>query len=227
MITVDSLKKHAGGRPILNVPRLAIHKGERVALIGANGSGKSTLLKILAGVVKPDEGTTVFEGFGSPPYYMPQRSYGFAMSVSKNILLSLGPGFSAAEKREAVDAALKQFGLERLAKKRGDRLSGGETQRLALARLLITPKSVLLLDEPSSAADIYGTQLIEKAILDYCAENNTTLVMATHSPRQALHIADRLILLRDGEIAEDTTPEELVRNPQSEWGKLFMENWKV
>jgi ABC-type sulfate/molybdate transport systems ATPase subunit len=227
MITVDSVKKYAGGKLILNVPQLTVHAGERVALIGANGSGKTTLLRIMAGILAPDEGKVVFTNTGLLPYYLPQQSLGFSMSVTNNLLTALPKTMSKADKQTAVNDILKALDLVPLAKKRGNRLSGGETQRMALARLLITPKSLLLLDEPASAADISGIDLIEAQLLDFCGKNKTTLVMATHSPKQALNIATRVILLQGGEIAESGAPRELLNNPQTEWGKRFIEHWKV
>ncbi len=227
MITVDSVKKYAGDRLILNIPGLTVEKGERIALIGANGSGKTTLLRIMAGTLEADEGMVTYSDETSQPYYLPQNSYGFSMSVYKNLQTALPKETGPEERHKAIAGMLKLFDLEHLAKKRGNRLSGGETQRLALARLLITPKSLLLLDEPASAADISGIDLIETALLDFCKKNGTTLVMATHSPKQALNIATKVILLQGGEIAECGTPEELIKRPHTEWGRRFMEHWKV
>ncbi|MEI6578015.1 MAG: ABC transporter ATP-binding protein [Eubacteriales bacterium] len=227
MITIKSLKKYARERLILNIPELTVTKGERLILVGPNGSGKTTLLRIMAGTLKADEGEVAFSDSNSPAYYLPQQSYGFSMSVYKNLITALHEGMHKNEKRKAVEKTLKEFDLEALAKKHGNKLSGGETQRMALARLLITPKSLLILDEPCSAADISGIDLIEKVLLDFCNKNESTLVMATHSPRQALNIATRVILLQDGEIAESGTPDELLNHPQTEWGKRFIEHWKV
>ena len=227
MITVDSVKKFAGKRCIVDVPHLTIEKNERVALIGANGSGKTTLLRIIAGTIEADEGKVTIDSPGILPYYMPQTSFGFSVSVLNNLKTVLPKGMGKEEKQKAVNDVLKSLDLETLAKKHGNRLSGGETQRMALARLLITSKKLLLLDEPSSAADIQGIDLIETALLEFCKKNATTLVMATHSPKQALNIATRVILLQGGKIAESGTPEDLFNNPKTEWGKQFMEHWRV
>lgn len=227
MITVNGVKKYAGKRCIVDVPHLTIAKNERVALIGANGSGKTTLLRIIAGTIKADEGKATIESPDVSPYYMPQISFGFAMSVMSNLKTVLPKDMSKEEKQKAIDNALSLLDLQALAKKRGSRLSGGETQRMALARLLITPKKLLLLDEPSSAADIKGIDLIETALLKFCITNETTLIMATHSPKQALNIATRVVLMQDGKIAESGAPEELLKNPKTECGKQFMEHWQV
>lgn len=227
MITVKSLKKYAGDRLILNIPELTVNKGERVILVGPNGSGKTTFLRIMAGTLKADEGSVAFSDSNIQAYYLPQQSYGFSMSVYKNLVTALPGSMLKNDKRKAAEETLNRFELESLAKKRGNKLSGGETQRMALARLLITPKSLLILDEPCSAADISGIDLVEAVLLDFCNKNETTLVMATHSPRQALNIATRVVLLQDGQIAESGTPDELLNHPQTEWGKRFIEHWKV
>jgi ABC-type glutathione transport system ATPase component len=227
MITVDSVVKHAGKKRIVDVQKLIVNQGERVALIGANGSGKTTLLRIIAGTLKADEGNVSIETPDIMPYYMPQTSFGFAMSVFDNLKTALPKVMEKEKKQKAIDDVLSLLDLETLAKKRGNKLSGGETQRMALARILITPKKLLLLDEPSSAADIKGIDLIETALLNFCKTNGTTLVMATHSPKQALNLATRVILLQDGKIVESGTPEELLKSPKTEWGRQFMEHWKV
>lgn len=227
MITVNSVKKYAGERLILDIEHLTVHQGEKVVVIGPNGSGKTTLLRIMAGALKADSGAVSFTDSAEPAYYMPQQSFGFSMSVYKNILIALPKGMRKTEQRNAVEQSLKRFDLEPLAKKRGSKLSGGETQRMALARLLITPKNILLLDEPASNADVEGNDLIEKELLEFCKKNGTTLVMATHSPKQALNVADRLILLQGGKIIESGAPEELLNRPQTDWGKRFVEHWKV
>jgi ABC-type sulfate/molybdate transport systems ATPase subunit len=227
MITIKSVKKYAKERPILNIEQLTVEDGERVVIIGANGSGKTTLLRIMAGVLPPDEGNIEYSGACKLPYYMPQHSFGFSMSVQNNLLTAMPKTMSKAEKQTAANDILQAFDLEPLAKKRGSRLSGGETQRMALARLLITPKSLLILDEPASAADIGGIDLIESVLLDFCGKHNTTLIMATHSPKQALNISTKVILLQNGEITESGSPDELLKNPQTEFGKRFIEHWRV
>lgn len=222
MIILENLKKYVGQRAIVDIDRLEIKKGQRIALLGANGSGKSTLLKLICGFVEADEGKVNIED--GRLYYMPQQSYGFSGSVYKNIFMAVDKSFSKDEKDKLTLEALQQFGLSDLKDKRGDRLSGGETQRLALARLMVCPRDIMLLDEPTSAMDIQGEKLTEKAIANYCKKNDTTLIMATHSPRQAIFIANRLILMHEGRVVEDTSPEELIKAPQSQWGKVFIEH---
>lgn len=221
MLKLKDVKKCYGERTVLDIDKLRLNKGETVAVIGPNGSGKSTLLKILADVIKSDGGQTERSG---EIYYLPQQNVPFGKSVRRNILYCVKKG----EGKEAVcDEMLAALGLTALADKNAKGLSGGERQRLALARVLVNEGDFLLLDEPSSAADIEGTELIEKAIADYRDKTGCGIIMTTHSPAQALKLADRIIMLCDGKIIEDGKPEELINSPKTEWGKKFINQWKL
>ncbi|HQH63073.1 MAG TPA: ABC transporter ATP-binding protein [Clostridiales bacterium] len=219
MITLESVAKTAGGRQILNIALLHIDRGERVALIGPNGSGKSTLLRVIAGIVPPDAGCVIFEPPGTQAYLMPQVSFGFARSVLKNLEIGLPASMKSAEKRAAAEKTADMLALRPLLKKHGNKLSGGETQRLALGRLLTAPKSLLLLDEPTGSADFESTRLIEDVLLAACEKNGTTLLFATHDARQAERLAGRIILLENGRVAKDTPAAAFAETAGSGWGK--------
>jgi ABC-type multidrug transport system ATPase subunit len=227
MIVIENLKKYAGERLIVDVDSFEIKPQDRLAVIGPNGSGKTTLLRLLAGRLKPDEGSITYRDSTPLPYYLPQISQSFSLSVKNNLLTCLPKSIGMQERHNLADAALKRFKLEALAHKNAKRLSGGETQRLALACLLVTPKKLLILDEPTSAADIESVDLIEKVLLEDSIKNDTTLIFATHSPRQALNLATKVLLLENGAAAETGSPEELLKNPKTEWGKRFMEHWQI
>ncbi len=219
MIELKNIKKIYGERTVLDIEYLSLSKGEAVAVVGPNGSGKSTLLKIIADVIKSDEGETERQG---RIYYLPQQNVPFRKTVRKNILFSAE---NADNKEKRCDELLKQLGLSHLADKNAKGLSGGECQRLALGRILINDGDFLLLDEPSSAADIDGTERIEKAITSYKNKTGCGIIMTTHSPVQALKLADRIIMLCDGKIIEDGKPEDLLNTPKTEWGKKFISMW--
>ena len=227
MIVIENLKKYAGERLIVDVDSFEIKPQDRLAVIGPNGSGKTTLLRLLAGRLKPDEGSITYRDSTPLLYYLPQISQSFSLSVKNNLLTCLPKSIGMQERHNLADAALKRFKLEALAHKNAKRLSGGETQRLALACLLVTPKKLLILDEPTSAADIESVDLIEKVLLEDSIKNDTTLIFATHSPRQALNLATKVLLLENGAAAETGSPEELLKNPKTEWGKRFMEHWQI
>ena len=219
MITLKNIKKTYGDRTVLDIENLTFSKGEAVAIVGPNGSGKSTLLKIIADTVKSDGGDIERNG---KILYLPQQSVPFRKSVRKNILFSME---NTDNKDKRCDEILEELSLTSLADKNAKTLSGGEAQRLSLGRILVNECDFMLLDEPSSAADIEGTETIEKALARYRDKTGCGVIMTTHSPVQALKLADRIIMLCDGKIVEDGKPEELLHNPKTEWGKKFISMW--
>lgn len=221
MIKLENIKKIYGERTVLSIESLTFKKGETVVIVGPNGSGKSTLLKIIADITKADSGKTERKG---KILYLPQSSIAFRKSVRKNILFSAE---MSDNKDRRCDEILKLLGLSHLADKSAKSLSGGEVRRLSLGRLLINNGDFLLLDEPSSAADIESMQIIKNSVTDYKNKTQCGVIMTTHSPVEALGLADRIIMLCDGKIVEDGKPEELLLSPQTQWGKKFISMWKL
>ena len=220
MIEIKRLTKKYGERTVLNIDSLKIKKGETVVVVGPNGSGKSTLLKILSGVLPKGEGEYTV---GGSVFYLPQQSVPFRKTVRKNLLFCLK---NSEDKEKRTDEILSLLSLTDFADKKASGLSGGECQRLALGRVLINECDFLLLDEPSSAADIEGTEIIENAIREYKKKTGCGIIMTTHTPGQAKRLADRIIILHKGEIAEEGSPGELLASPKSLWGKKFIDFWK-
>lgn len=204
---INALKKIYGGRTVLDVPGLELRPGEICALVGSNGSGKSTLARIAAGVEKAEGGERAFDtrpGIG----YMPQRCYAFRMSALKN--LRLGGGSEA----EAMEM-LKKLGIGHLAKSPAKKLSGGETARMALGRVLMGSHELLILDEPTAAMDMESTALSEKLIVDYCRRSGAAAVLwVTHSLAQARRVADKCAFLRGGLLWEYGTAEKVLNSPE-------------
>ena len=193
-------------------------------LLGANGSGKSTLLGILAGIIPPDAGMVASEAARADTAYLPQVPYAFDLTVLQNVMLPLGGGRAA---RDTALAALARVGLTALASARANRLSGGETQRMALARVLARPHRLLLLDEPTSAADVQANDCVEQALLDYCAEHGCTLVVSSHAPGQARRLGTRAVLLDGGRIAEQGAVDDVLLRPQNARARAFLDHWRV
>lgn len=211
---LENLRKSYNGRAVLDVGSLELASGKIYAVIGANGSGKSTMAKIAAGIIAPD---------GEKPEkkklqtgYMPQKSFAFRMSLRKNMRINGGDG----EREEALLKALK---IEHLADAGAKRLSGGETARMALARLLMRDYELIVLDEPCSAMDIESTLLAEKLIRDYRERTGCTVLIVTHSISQAERIADEVLFLSDGKLIERGSPEKLIEHPESEITRGFIE----
>ena len=217
MIEIKNLKKCYGERTVLDIPELIINDGEMLALAGANGSGKTTLLKIFAGIIKASEGSISAPG---NILYMPQNSYAFRGDALRNIMIS------GADRKHSLEL-LEELELSHLSDKKAKSLSGGELQRLSLCRVLSKKCDILLLDEPISACDTKGAELVIKAIKDYQSENGCTVIMSTHSPMLAMNASDRLIILNGGKIESDGSPEETLANPETQWAKSFVAGWKI
>lgn len=222
MIEIKELKKEYGDRTVIDIDYLKINDGELAVITGPNGSGKSTLLKLIAKTVKKTQGEIALSG---DVLYLPQQSIALSKTVLGNIMYCAKG--SKADSRKRAEELIAQMGLEALKDKKATGLSGGELQKTALCRLLINKCDLLLLDEPTASADIESTEIIENAILDYKKKTGCTVIMATHSPAQAKKMADRVIMLCDGKVAEDGSPEALLKNPSGEWGRKFISQWTI
>lgn len=209
-----NLKKSYNGRCVLELDELSLEKGKIYAVIGANGSGKSTLAKLAAGVIEPDRGRAEKQDLSIG--YMPQKSFAFRMSLRKNMLIN---GDDAQRAQELL-GALK---LGHLSEAKAKRLSGGETARMALARLLMRDYELLVLDEPSSAMDIESTLLAEKLIRDYRDRTGCAVLIVTHAINQAERIADEVLFLSEGRLIERGSPEKLIEHPENEITRRFIE----
>lgn len=225
MITLADIKMVYGSRTVLDIPALSFKAGRLYAVIGANGSGKSTLLKIIAGTLQPSTGSvTIPEALGDNRGYMPQQPYMFSFSVGKNVTISV-PGKNNAE--SAALKALKAVGMEKFAHAKGRSLSGGEAQRVAIARMIAMPRGLLILDEPTSSTDIAGNDLVENALREYCRNHGCTMIFSTHSPAQAMRLSDQLLMLHEGRIIEAGPTEHIINTPTSTQGADFLKHWKI
>ena len=205
-------------RCVLDFPGMELQPGTIYAIIGANGSGKSTFAKILSGVLKADQKGSFLdtESVG----YMPQKNYAFRMTTKANILLN-GKDTSRAEK--LMDA----IGLRELENKRADRLSGGETARMALVRLMMKRYDAVLLDEPTAAMDMETTLLSEKLIVEYVRESGCALILVTHSLQQARRVADEVLYFHKGKLLESGPQEQVLYKPVMAETRQFLEFYGV
>jgi len=206
------------GRTVLDFPGLELEPGTVYAVIGANGSGKSTLAKVLAGIIAPDRRGKLLDG--GTVGYMPQKNYAFRMSTRANILLN---GTDKARAEELIDA----LQLRPLADKRADRLSGGETARMALARLMMKRFDLVILDEPTAAMDMETTSLSEDLIVEYVQKTGCALILVTHSLQQARRIADEVLYFHKGELKEFGPKERVLYTPQISETKQFLDFYGI
>lgn len=219
MIELYNLQKRYGRRTVLDISALSFEPGVRYALIGQNGCGKTTLLRLLAGTLAPDGGQIAGVDLKTVGY-LPQQPYAFDLSVLHNVTLALKNDREAQAKAMAM---LGRLGLESLANARAARLSGGECQRMALARLLVKPWRLLLLDEPTSAADLRAGELIEAVLRDYARETGCTLVFASHAPGLAKRLSQRVVALDNGRVAETGLTEAVFTAPSSPVTQAFLD----
>ena len=213
---LPAFSKTYEGRTVLAFPGMQLQPGKIYAIIGANGSGKSTFAKILAGSLAADRRIKPLEGIG----YMPQKNYAFRMSLKKNLLLNGSDEQKAAELIEALQ-------LSPLANKRADKLSGGETARMALARLMMKNYELVLLDEPTAAMDMETTLLAEELIAGYVRETGCALILVTHSLQQARRIADRVWYFHKGRLLEAGDTATVLDSPKQPETRQFLEFYGI
>jgi len=198
----------------LQAPALELRPGRICAVIGGNGSGKSTFAKVLAGVLTADSSASPLPA-GPTVRYMPQHSYPFRMSLLSNLTLGGGDPARARQLMESLQ-------ISHLSTRRADRLSGGECSRMALARVLMRPCDLLILDEPTAAMDMESTVLAERLLAQTCREQNCALVLVTHSLQQARRLADDILFFHHGTLAEQGPASQVLSTPAQTQTKQFL-----
>ena len=215
---ISAFSKTYEDRRVLDFPGMELTPGKIHAIIGANGSGKSTFAKILAGTIPADKKVRYTQG--GTVGFMPQKNYAFRMSTRDNLLLN---GKDPARAEQLMDA----IQIRHLENKRADKLSGGETARMALARLMMKSYDMVLLDEPTAAMDMETTLLSEKLIAGYVKETGCALVLVTHSLQQARRIADEVWYFHKGHLLEAGPAEKLLSAPERGETRQFLDFYGV
>ncbi len=220
-----NLKKYYGRVHALDNVSFAIEGSELLAVIGPSGSGKTTLLRSIAGFVKLDAGRIYLHGQDITDLSPEKRNVAMFfqnyalwphMSVFENIAYGLKiKKVDKAKIREKVEWALEFLGLEGLADRKPSQLSGGQQQRVALARAIVVEPKVLLLDEPLSNLDAKIRLRIRFELKALQQKLKIPMLYVTHDQEEALSIADRVIIMHNGEVLQSGPPEEIYRNPQN------------
>ncbi|MEV4092113.1 ABC transporter ATP-binding protein [Streptosporangium saharense] len=193
-VSIRGLRKAFGAKTVLDGIDLEIGRGEFFVLLGPSGTGKTTLLRILAGLELPDGGTVLAPRRRTTVYQEPRLVQ--ARRVLANVVLGL-----PRSAREAGLAALEEVGLAGHDRAWPATLSGGEAQRVALARALVRDPELLLLDEPFAALDALTRLQMQELVAELCERHRPAVVLVTHDVDEAVRLADRVVVLRDGAFA--------------------------
>lgn len=237
-IVIRHITKVFGDFTALKDVSLEVPSGKLVALLGPSGSGKTTLLRIIAGLEVPEQGTVLFDGRDAAAHAPRERRVGFVfqhyalfrhMNVFENVAFGLrvkprGERPSVSEISGRVHELLRLVQIERLGSRYPSQLSGGQRQRVALARALAVQPRVLLLDEPFGALDAKVRQELRRWLRRLHDEIGITSVFVTHDQDEALEVADRVVILHEGRVEQEGSPEDVYEHPATPFVYRFLGN---
>ncbi|WP_439558983.1 ABC transporter ATP-binding protein [Dyadobacter sp.] len=229
VLRADQVSKQFGSQPVLSNINLELRAGELLAILGESGSGKSTLLRIFARFLDADQGKIIFNGEelksvrgelipGHESIRLIHQEFELFpnQTVEENIAYSLR-FYDAAYRKDSVEELLEVAGLGYVRNQKAKLLSGGEKQRTAIAKALAEQPEVLLLDEPFAHLDNQNRRVLGHAIEKMRNEQKTSCIFVTHESSDALAWSDRIAVLRNGEIIQVGTPEEVYNKPANSY----------
>ncbi len=231
-ITIKNLAKHFGDTRAVDGVSLAISDGDLFFLLGPSGCGKTTLLRMIAGFIEPTAGNIHFGEKNITPLPPHKRNTGmvfqsYALWPHMTVLDNVAYGLSVrkvpiSDRQSRALESLKLVQMDEYAKRKPNELSGGQQQRVALARALVIRPDVLLLDEPLSNLDAKLRLEMRSEIRRICKESGITTVYVTHDQKEALSMADRVAVLKDGKIIQEGPPRQLYEQPESRFVAEFL-----
>jgi sulfate transport system ATP-binding protein len=231
-IEVRNVNKHFGTFTALDDVSVTVDDGALMALLGPSGGGKSTLLRIIAGLETPDTGSVTIGGQDQTDAPARTRGVGFVfqhyapfkhMTVYDNVAFGLSVRRTPkGEIKERVNELLSLVRLDGLAKRYPSQLSGGQLQRMALARALAPQPKVLLLDEPFGALDVQVRGELREWLRRLHEEIHVTTIFVTHDQEEAMDVAGQIVVMNQGRVEQTGTPHELYENPRNEFVMSFI-----
>lgn len=240
LIEFKHVQKKYDGKYVIDDLNLAIKKGEIFVLVGPSGSGKTTTLKMINGLSKPSAGDIYFKGKSLNEYNLQKMRWNMGyvlqqialfptMTVKQNIeVIPEMLGWEKQKRADRVDELLQKVGLSpdiyRDCMPR--ELSGGEQQRIGIIRAIAASPDVILMDEPFSALDPISRNSLQELVLSLHEELGTTIVFVTHNMEEAIKLGDRIAFMKDGEIIQCDTPEQLLMNPKNDYVRHFFDEPK-
>ncbi|WP_425444937.1 phosphate ABC transporter ATP-binding protein [Thauera aromatica] len=237
-LRIRDLRYAPGGREVLAGVDLELGAEGITLVLGPNGAGKSVLLRTICGLIRPCGGDIEWGGTrweeGAPPGHRVKMVFQHPMvlraSVLDNVALGLKPlGVMRGERRRRAQAVLARVGLAHRAADSARQLSGGEQQRLALARAWLTRPRLLLLDEPTASLDPSASAEVERIIREIRTDG-TRILMVTHNLGQATRLGDDIVFMAAGRVCEQTPVQRFFARPQSEAARLFIQGelpWRL
>lgn len=232
MLELIDIHKDYAGQPLLKGLSFTVGSGETVCLLGASGSGKSTLLRIIAGLETPGRGQVRWQGNDLAAVPAHRRNFGLVfqdyalfphLNVFDNVAFALRmQGAPAGQVTRRVTEVLAQVNLSGFSRRRVTDLSGGEQQRVALARALAPNPRLLMFDEPLGALDRALRERLLGELRGILHQTGAPAIYVTHDQEEAFTIADTIILLHEGRIAQMGAPQQVFANPASAWVAEFL-----
>ena len=236
-VSVEKLQKSYAGSPVFDDIDCQIQRGEFVTLLGPSGCGKSTLLRCIAGLTPVDSGRILLDGHDLVPLSPQKRGIGMVfqsyalfpnMTVEQNVAFGLRmQKVKADDSHKRVAEALQLVELNDFAKRYPHQLSGGQCQRVALARSLVTRPRLLLLDEPLSALDARIRKHLREQIRTIQRELGLTTIFVTHDQEEALVMSDRIFLMNKGHIVQSGNAQTLYAAPADAFAAGFIGNYNL
>ncbi|UOE92185.1 ATP-binding cassette domain-containing protein [Alkalihalobacillus sp. LMS39] len=237
IIELHQIKVETKKDCLLHIEYFPLHQGDIIGVIGPNGAGKSTLVKVMSFLQTPSHGTVFYKGKQKQASTVPlQLRRKFAIVMQQSLLfnktvydnVSLGLRFRKSPKKDIEEAVyfwLEKFNILHLAKKNAKTLSGGEAQRVNLARALILSPEVLFLDEPFSALDFPTKAVLLRELKDILQETKTTTVFVSHDLIEIKHLTKNLCVLVDGKMKQFGSTHDVLHSPNRQ-STPFLEKWK-
>lgn len=226
LLKATNLVKRYGKRTVVDEVCFEVGHKEVVGLLGRNGAGKTTTFRMIMGMVVPDGGQVMFDGFDItrlPMYQRARKGMGYLsqepsifqrMTVEQNLLAILETMRSTASHRnEEAMRLMEQFGLTKTRHQKANTLSGGERRKLEIARSLITNPSLILLDEPFSGVDPIAVEDLQREIRQLKDTLGKAILITDHNVQRTLEVCDRGIIISEGKVLAQGTPKELINNP--------------
>ncbi len=220
---------------------LTIEEGDFVTIIGSSGCGKTTILKMVNALIKPDEGTVIVNGqdIANTDVVELRRGIGYAiqgtmlfphLTVGENIAYvpNLINDKDSDKTEKDIEKWLDIVGLDKsILSRYPNELSGGQQQRVGIARALAASPNILLMDEPFSAVDEITRTQLQKEMKEIHNQTKITVLFVTHDIREALFLANKVLVMQDGEIHQFDTPENILNNPKTQFVEKLLERTKV